>query len=179
MNVYLVNNAPTDLSTMLKAAKVNVWSRLTPGSDVSGFAWNALERVDAIIIELAYPSDELHYVLAQSIVLQRPTLCLYPKNRQPHDMLAHLNKPSVPKTVIVRAYSSTNVREVLDKFLHSLDRTVSLVETPNIKFTLRLTPAIEHYLSWLAQYRKINKADYIRQLIKDDTDKNAEYQRLL
>ncbi|MBI4407118.1 MAG: hypothetical protein HY565_01305 [Candidatus Kerfeldbacteria bacterium] len=179
MNVYLVNNAPTDLATMLKVAKVNVWSRLTPGSNVSGFTWNALERVDAIIIELAYPSDELHYVLAQSIVLQRPTLCLYPKNRQPHDMLAHLNKPGVPKTVSTRSYSSTNVREVLDKFLQGIDHTVSLAETPNIKFTLRLTPAIERYLNWLAQYRKANKADYIRKLIKDDADKNAEYQRLL
>lgn len=179
MNIYLVSNAPTDLAALLRAAKVTVWSRITPGSDVTGFAWNALERVDAIIMELAYPSDELHYVLAQSIVLQRPTLCLYPKNREPRELLQHLQKPTVPKTMIAKSYTSTTIKDVLSKFLQSIDHRVTLEETPNIKFTLRLTPAIEHYLNWLAQHGGVNKADYIRKVIKEDADKNVDYQKLL
>ncbi len=179
MNIYLVSNAPTDIASLLREANVHVWSRMNPGSDVTGFAWNALERVDAIILELAYPSDELHYVLAQSIVLHRPTLCLYPKNREPRELLQHLQKPSVPKTMVSRAYTSTSISEVLNKFLQSIDHNVKLEETPNIKFTLRLTPALDHYLNWLAQYRGVNKADYLRKLLKEDADKNSDYQKLL
>lgn len=181
MNIYLLNKAPTDIASVLHEAEVKVWTDMThlPDAALSGFSLNALERVDGIILEISYPADELHYILAQAIVLQRPTLCLYPKNREPREMLLHLQKPTVPKSVIARSYTSTNLKDVLGKFLQSIDRTVKLEDTPNIKFTLRLTPALEHYLDWLSQYQGINKADYIRRLIKEDADKNADYQKLL
>ncbi len=181
MNIYLLNKAPTDIGSILTEANVKVWTDMThiPDATMHSFSLNALERVDAIILEISYPADELHYILAQAIVLQRPTLCLYPKNREPRDMLMHLQKPNVPKTVQPRSYTSTTLKDVLNKFLQSIDRNVKLEDTPNIKFTLRLTPAIEHYLDWLGQYREINKADYIRKLIKEDADKNSDYQKLL
>ncbi len=181
MKIFLLNKAPTDLASILEDAKVNVLTTVSrvPDSLSGGFSWTALEHVDAIILEISYPADELHYILAQAIVLGRPTLCLYPKNREPEQVLLHLNKPGVPKSVQKKSYTSTNVREVLGKFLNSIDRTVTLQDIPNIKFTLRLTPAINHYLDWLARYQKINKADYIRQLLKDNAEGNQDYQRLL
>lgn len=181
MNIFLLNKAPTNFAGLLEEAKVNVLTTVSHLSMTTtpGFAWTALEHVDGIILEISYPADELHYILAQAIVLGRPTLCLYPKNREPKEVLWHLGKPGVPKSVHTRAYTSTDIREILDKFLKSIDQTIRLQDIPNIKFTLRLTPAIEHYLDWLARYKKINKADYIRQLLKDDADKNIDYQRLL
>lgn len=181
MKIFLLNKAPTDLARILEDAKVNVLTTVShiPDAQSAGFAWTALEHVDAIILEISYPAEELHYILAQAIVLGRPTLCLYPRNREPQQVLLHLSKPGVPKSVQTKSYSSTNVREVLGKFLSSIDRTVTLQDIPNIKFTLRLTPAIEHYLEWLARYQKINKADYIRKLLKDDAEGNGNYQRLL
>ncbi|MFA6474799.1 MAG: hypothetical protein WCV88_01195 [Patescibacteria group bacterium] len=180
MNIYLVNNAPTNIVSLLQHKNVNIWSRTTGlPSVITGFSWNALERVDAIILEISYPSDELHYILAQAIVLQRPTLCLYPKNREPREMLLHLQKPSVPKSVVARSYTTTTISEVIGKFLHSIDHTVQLDQTPNIKFTLRLTPAISHYLTWLTEFKNVNKADYLRQLLKDTAEKDNDYQKLM
>lgn len=181
MNIFLLNKAPTDFASLLEEARVNVLTTVSHLSltETPSFSWTALEHMDGIILEISYPAEELHYILAQAIVLGRPTLCLYPKNREPQQVLSHLNKPGVPKSVQTKAYSSTTVREILGKFLSTIDRNVTLEDVPNIKFTLRLTPAIEHYLNWLARYKKINKADYIRKLLKDDADKNVDYQRLL
>lgn len=180
MNIFLLNKAPTQIDRILTEANVNVFTTVShlPDSKHNGFAWTALEHVDAIILEISYPAEELHYILAQAIVLGRPTLCLYPKNREPKQVLLHLGKPGVPKSVQTRCYSATDIRQVLGRFLGGIDRSVVLPDTPNIKFTLRLTPAIEHYLDWLVQYKQINKADYIRAMLKQEAENNPEYQRL-
>lgn len=181
MNIFLLNKAPTNLASILEDASMTVLTNVSamPDTNASHFAWNALERVDAIILEISYPADELHYLLAQAIVLQRPTLCLYPKNREPYEITSYLSKPNVPKSVQLKAYTKTNLRDVLHKFLHGIDKTVVLEETPNIKFTLRLTPAMEHYLNWLCRYKKVNKADYLRRVLKQDAEQNEDYQKLL
>ena len=181
MITFLLNKAPTDLASILRQANVTVWTTMSelPAQAIGNFAWNALERVDAIVLEIAYPTDELNFILAQAIVLQKPTLCLFPKHREPHVMLNHLHKPNVPKSVITKCYTATTINEILAKFLQSIDRSVSIAENPTIKFTLRLTPAIDHYLNWLAHYKQLNKADYIRKLLKDDAEQNADYQKLL
>ncbi|MFH1426432.1 MAG: hypothetical protein ABIG66_03270, partial [Candidatus Kerfeldbacteria bacterium] len=39
--------------------------------DVSFF----LDQVDAMVVEMTKPSQQIHFILAQAILMQKPTLC--------------------------------------------------------------------------------------------------------
>lgn len=180
MTVFVLNKASIDIAGLLRKANLSVWTSIqdVPASIMSNFSFNALSQVDAIILEIGHLSDELQFILAQAIILRKPTLCLYPKNKEPRDIMQMLSKSTVPKSIVTRCYTTTNIDQTIDKFLRSFDKTIRLEQIPNIKFTVRLTPALEHYLEWLAKQDHINKADYIRQLLKKSADDNGTYQQL-
>lgn len=181
MIVFLLNNASVDLSTLLRQANITVWTSIqdVPVQTRNDFSFNALERVDAVILDIGQPSAELQFILAQAIVLRRPTLCLYTKGKEPQHIVQHLTQHHIPKTITLKAYTRVNIDCVIDKFLKSIDHSVQLEDTPKIKFTLRLTPGLEHYLAWLSDHKQINKADHIRNLIRTDADGNEDYQQVV
>jgi len=180
MIIFVLNKASIDIAGMLRQAKLSVWTSVqdVPANLMNNFSFTTLAQVDAIILELGHVSDELQFILAQSIILRKPTLCLYPKNKEPREILHMLSKNTVPKCIVTRCYTSTTIDETIDKFLQTLDQSVSLEQVPSIKFTVRLTPSLQHYLEWLAEKQHINKADYIRQLLKKTADDDVAYQQL-
>ncbi|EKD75928.1 MAG: hypothetical protein ACD_43C00275G0005 [uncultured bacterium] len=179
MTVFLLNHGPVDIATMLRQANLRVWTSIAdvPVQTRQVFNFNALESVNAMILEIGHPTPELQYILAQAVVLRRPTLCLYTKDKEPRDILNQLNSAHLPKCMNFKTYTRATVDIVIHRFLNSLDKTIHLEDTPNIKFTLRLTPGIDDYLQWLARQKKINKAEHIRKLIREDSEKDDNYQQ--
>ncbi len=178
MIVYLYNHTPIELADMLRQARITVWTSVNdmPANERHNFMYSALEKVNASILELSQTSADLQFVLAQAIILRHPTLCLYNKACEPNQFLQHLTKHHLPNMITIRAYTRATIDTIVGKFLKGLDRTIQLEDVPNIKFTLRLSPGLEHYLEWFAAQKRINKADYIRQLIREDAEHNKEYQ---
>lgn len=181
MVVFLLNRGPMDIANLLRQAKITVWTSIKdmPTHARGDYAFNALERVDAIVLEIGRPAPELQFILAQAIVLRRPTLCLYTKSDEPHEILKHLTGHHVPKSIHIKSYTRANLDAIINKFLKSIDQSIHLEDIPKIKFTLRLTEGLEHYLDWLAAQNQINKADYIRQLLRADSEQNENYQQIM
>lgn len=50
-------------------------------------------------------------------------------------------------------------------------------DKPNIKFTLRITPRIEKYLSWKIQNTDRTKADYLREEVERLIDEDDEFEK--
>lgn len=181
MIVFLLNKGPLDISALLRQANVTVWTSIqdVPVHARQDFTFSALERVNAIILEIGYPSPELNFILAQAIILRIHTLCLYMKGNEPREMLNHLNQPHMTKTLRIKPYTRATIDSSINTFLKGIDRTVHLEDTPKIKFTLRLTPGLEHYLKWLATQKRVNKADYIRNLLRNDAERNEDYHQVV
>lgn len=181
MIVYVLNKSRNNLAGFARQTGAQVWTNVNdvPATVLSAGQFNLLERVDAIILEIAHPAEELLYVLAQAIILRKPTLCLYPTNNIPIDIVQHLSKKTIPTTVKTKSYETSAVGEMVQKFLAQIDQSIVVADIPHIKFTLRLTPSLERYLDWLNAQQQINKADFIRQMIKRHLDENTVYQEYL
>lgn len=124
-----------------------------------------LDKMDALVIEGSEPDADLGYLLAYAMSMRRPTLYLYDKDVSNRGVLKYLGDRQVPSFIQVRSYSGDQVVAYVDQFLTSLVGEQADNE-PTVKFTLRVTPAMERYLQWKAKKMGVTKADYLREQIE-------------
>lgn len=174
LKVYLQDPIKSGAAELVKSAGITLWEKVEDVDLVSltHSGLGLLEKVDGIILEVTEPSDQLNYILAQAILQQKPTLCLYQKNKEPRYLLSHLKRKGVPKGIEIKAYSEGTLNGLIDKFLKGLGDISEVNEKPQIKFTLRITDKIEKYLDYKSKQGKVNKAEYLRQLIEKEIDKD-------
>ena len=81
---------------------------------------------------------------------------------------------------MVKAYSQASLEKVLLLFVRKLEATQPGEDSiPNIKFTLRITRAIEQYLHWKTHNTTDSKADYLRELVGRFMEEDERYRRYL
>lgn len=135
-----------------------------------------LDYVDAIVIEGSEADSEVGYLLAYAIAQKKPALLLLRKGTTNRNPLASFGQ-RLPKHLTMSFYRPETLEQQLISFLRQLGE-IEYQEVPSIKFTLRITPQIEQYLSWKTHNTKITKADFLRALILDDViAKDEAFQR--
>jgi hypothetical protein len=182
MIVFVAEHNSNTIAQLLKRINITVLHHNQPEAVQQPnpqFNFSILERVDALILEITQSTQEIHYLLAQAIILQKPTLCLYPKNQEPREILIQLSKKNIPRSIITRSYQLGGVDQVVEKFLRTIDHSISVEENTNIKFTLRLTPTLLHYLDWLERHEQVNKAELLRRLLRYRLEHDEAYQQFL
>ncbi|MFH1171075.1 MAG: hypothetical protein V1778_00870 [bacterium] len=136
-----------------------------------------LDYVDAIVIEGSEADSEVGYLLAYAIAQKMPVMLLLRKGATSRNPLATFGQ-RLPKQFTLCYYRPETVEDRVVSFLRQLG-DIEYQEVPSIKFTLRITPQIEQYLSWKTHNTKITKADFLRKLILDDVIANdAAFQQL-
>ncbi len=123
-----------------------------------------LDKMDALVIEGSEPDADLGYLLAYAMSMRRPTLYLYDKDVSNRGVLKYLGDRQVPGFIQVRSYSGDQIIAYVDQFLTALVGEQAEHE-PTVKFTLRITPAMERYLQWKSKQLKMTKADFLREQI--------------
>lgn len=137
-----------------------------------------LEQMDSFIIEGTTSDPEIGYLLAHAIALRKPTLYLYRRGTVPQ-VFSRLKQRELPGFVKVVAYEPEKVGGIVSAFLQTI-AGLTIREVPRIKFTLRITNAIEAYLHFKTHNTKLSKADYVRDRIEEVMAKDEdwlEYQR--
>jgi len=125
-----------------------------------------LDEVDLLIFEITRPTQTMQFILAQAILAEKPTLCLYGKNQPPIELLQVIKYRSAPRPIKTFSYTDRNLSSAIAQFIQLNDpESQQHDDAPAIKFTLRLTPRIERYLTQYTKVQKISKADYIRALL--------------
>ncbi|MBI3573250.1 MAG: hypothetical protein HY092_03570 [Candidatus Kerfeldbacteria bacterium] len=131
-----------------------------------------MERMDAFIIEGTTSDPEAGFLLAHAVAAKKPTLYLYQRGIVPQ-VFNHLSRKELPKFIQVVAYHDQRVDQAVKSFLQSIEG-VTIRQVPRLKFTLRITDAIEEYLHFKTHNTKKAKADYLREkiekLMADDED---------
>ncbi|MFA6410137.1 MAG: hypothetical protein WCW26_01005 [Candidatus Buchananbacteria bacterium] len=135
-----------------------------------------IEKMDALIIEGTRPLAESGYLIAIALAHHKPILYLCLKDKIINQNLIHLKKDhQAAKLLNLEYYTVKNLNEILVEFLRKIE-TGEGKETPNIKFTLRITSRIERYLQWKTHNTRLTKADFLRELIEGLIDKDKDYQ---
>jgi len=135
-----------------------------------------LDQVDALVIEITQPTQDIHFIVAQSLLAKKPVLCLYAKNQPPRELLAYIREKSLPRPLKTFSYTDTTLVEAVDQFVRKHDpRFVNQSDIPSIKFTLRLTPRIESYLTWYAKKVGMTKADALRDLLERESRGDTDF----
>lgn len=137
-----------------------------------------LDEVDALILEITHPTQDTSFIIAQSLLASKPTLCLYGKNQAPRELISLIHKRQQPRSVRTFSYTDISLSVAVISFINKCrEHNTPRADDPSIKFTLRLTPRMNQYLQWLHQKEGIIKADYLRELINRDATRNMDYQK--
>jgi hypothetical protein len=126
-----------------------------------------LDKMDALVIEGSTPDADVGYLLAYAMSLKKPTLYVYDKDIANKGVLKYLGSRQIPPHIKVQSYSGSGVQVIAEKFLNELLRSEEAGQ-PTIKFTFRITPQIEEYLSKKAKKTGMSKADFLRKKIEED-----------
>lgn len=130
-----------------------------------------LDKMDCLVIEASKPDQEIGYLLAYAISQKKPLLYLYQKGTPEKVAYGYLTKKNVPEFIQMKAYSSADLEQIIIEFINSIG--AGITEKPTIKFTLRLTPRLEHYLKNKAKKARMNKADFLRKLFEEMMKKDG------
>lgn len=165
---------PKLLTGILERAGVDVITKERPVEDafpdtfrqVQERGESFLDHVSGIIIEGSEPDADTGYLLAYAVAQKKPALLLLRKGRAAQNPMARFGR-RVPDNLVVMQYDDEKCEKALLQFLRGLG-DISYHEVPSIKFTLRITPQIEHYLHWKTLNTKLTKADFLRKVILEE-----------
>lgn len=134
-----------------------------------------LDDVDVLVLEITKPTQDIQFILAQAILAEKPTLCLYGKNQAPREILSYIKKRKAPRPLKTFSYTDSTLPRAISQFIAAHDPNAEKDNIPSIKFTLRLSSRIERYLDWYTQKHDVSKADYIRSLLDDAAEQDTDY----
>lgn len=165
-----------ECSSKKTTAEVIAISSLSEHKNMSQAVAHFLDQVDALLIEITDPTDLEHFILAQAVLADKPTLCLYQKNRPPRKLLDYIRSRKTPRSIKTFSYSPSTVDEAIESFIrrHNPD-SLDDVHMPSIKYTLRLTPFIDQYLDWVSRQQSKTKANMIRSILIDAAERDEDY----
>ncbi len=135
--------------------------------------------VCGVIIEASHTDAAAGFVLAVAVQKQLPTLCLVPKGVSLPEPLASVRAdPSCNRSLKLVRYEPGQLRRIVEQFAATC--TGRGPEQPTIKFTLRLTPSLDSYLTWRASRDRTEKAQFLRRYLTDEVlAKDEEYRSRL
>ena len=131
--------------------------------------------VAGIAITGTVASFSVGHQITLGLSKNKPTLFLISKQEAKknakikNSFLAGINSPLLK----VVEYDDSNLADILNDFLNNNGGR------PVVKFNIVLTKEIENYLDWVSFTNKVNKSEFIRNLIlkhmKDDDKKYHKY----
>lgn len=137
-----------------------------------------LDAMQAIIVEGSSQDPQTGYLLAYALAEKRPLLYLYTRGDVAPDVLRYMNVRDIPKFVTIATYRPETLRTTVGQFLGRIG-DVKVREVPRIKFTLRLTDTLDQFLDFRVRNTKKTKADFLREHLDREADRDEEFQRYL
>lgn len=120
-----------------------------------------IAEADVCIFECSYSSTTLGFLVAQALILDKPTVILYLDHYYPN-----LSSIIENEKLIMRNYNKHTLKLVLEDVLteshHKLDK----------RFNFFISPDLLNYLQKASRKQKITKSTFLRNLIADQIRKN-------
>lgn len=142
--------------------------------DVYNKVLSSILAADVMIIEGTVTSFSVGHQVTLALSKNKPTLFLIKKSegkkpgKPKNSFLAGITSP----LLTVTEYDDSTLADILNDFLNDNGGK------PIVKFNIVLTKEIESYLNWASFTHKVNKSEFIRNLIlKHMKDEDKQYQK--
>lgn len=126
-----------------------------------------IQKSDFVIAEATSPSIGVGYIISIALELYKPVLILY--QNTPHGLL--MGDPN--RLLTVKKYSlkdAVRLKRIIQLFLEKAKNRLL-----KKRFNFMLDKIQEDYLEWISRQETMSKANFIRQLIDKNMQKNKEY----
>jgi len=118
---------------------------------------------DFFIADLEQGNTNLGYLISQALKNKKPVLGFY-KQSKTRPIL-----PSANHKLSIAPYVKENLEEVIKEFLE-------ILPNQQIRFNFFIPSDIENYMDWRSFQYKQTKAEFLRGLIRDQIQKDKNYQ---
>lgn len=135
---------------------------------------------DLLILDGGSSDTARGYLAALALAQRKPVFCFIPKGFPVPEVFEEIGESKeLQKLFKLFFYTKDSLEKVTEQALQLLGAKI-MGEKPIIKFTLRITPSMEHYLEWKSSQTGLSKADFLRQQIQEKIiDKDEKFSDML
>ncbi|MBD3363453.1 hypothetical protein GF362_07095 [Candidatus Dojkabacteria bacterium] len=130
----------------------------------------AIKNSDLLVAEVSDMSSGVGFLIANALSQKKPVLALYKKDKKENLSATILGSDVSNKLLFYEEYAEDNLKEKLQKFF---EETKNLLDT---KFILIIPPEIDRYLEWASDYKRMHKAQIVREAIDQLMEEDEEWQ---
>ncbi|MFQ5493200.1 MAG: hypothetical protein ACE5DX_03515 [Candidatus Dojkabacteria bacterium] len=131
-----------------------------------------IKNTDFLIAEATEYSSGIGYLIATALNEKKPVLAMHNKAKGAHPSNI-IKSSSNSKLLTFAEYESNDIDRIIIDFAN---RVKGMLDT---KFILIISPEIERYLEWSSDYRRMHKAQIVRQAVEEQIAKDKEYKDYL
>lgn len=130
------------------------------------------KSAEVIIADINDESTGIGHDIEWAIINKKPSLVFYQKeNTQNVSVILRGKKEKMLSSV---SYTSQEeLEKELEKFLMEAKQKI------DTKFILIISPEIDRYLNWAADYKRMHKAQVVRNAVEDEMENDEEYKKYL
>jgi TPP-dependent 2-oxoacid decarboxylase len=129
-----------------------------------------IKDCDVLIADGTQASAGLGYDIAKAVTLRKPILILIDERvkeeQTPHPMRSQSN------LITYKKYSEeTEVQEIIKEFINNAKQKL------DTKFILIISPEIDRYLEWAADFKRMHKAQIVRNAVESEMEKDKDFKK--
>lgn len=125
-----------------------------------------VKKSDIVVFEASFSSTGIGHLLDTALYLGKSVVVLYTKGHFPF-LLGGIKND---KLVIVE-YDIDSLGETLKSSFEYLS------DKNDVRFNFFVSPQIQHYLDWVAKYKRKPRAVYLRELLERDMRENKDWNK--
>jgi len=130
-----------------------------------------LKQADVYIAEISLPSVGIGYEISQAISTRKPVLTLSYEETEFQPLATIEGNKS--RYLRHEVYNEKNLERILDDFLKSAKQKL------DTKFILIIPPEIDQYLEWASDYKRMHKAQLVRNAITELMEKDNDWEEFI
>lgn len=123
-----------------------------------------LKRADVCVFETSVHSLAIGHLISEAIDLAKPVIALYTGKNLPF-FLSGVKEEKIQ----ILQYNPSNIKDVLKQGLEHAS------EQHDTRFNFFISRRLSAYLDWISRKRRIPRAVYLRQLIRQEMQRKREF----
>jgi nucleoside 2-deoxyribosyltransferase len=131
----------------------------------------SIKEADVVVAEVTELTSGVGFLISTALNQKKPVLALF--NKANGGTPSNTLKGSNNKLMDYREYTVNDIPSQIKGFFAKVK---GLLDT---KFILIISPQIERYLEWSSDFRRMHKAQIVRQAVEDMMDKDREFKAFL
>ncbi len=127
---------------------------------------NWKKQAEMSVFEVSTPSFGIGQEINFALNNRKPVLALYTAESKPHIL-----RDEGEELLFLLEYELKTLKDSLAEYIDYAK------QQQDVRFNFFVSPEIQHYLDWLAKYKRTPRAVYLRELLERDMKENKDWKK--